>query len=406
MDQRGMPPRVASVREMADLLSKRSDTTTPPTVGQNWVHNFVNRSPELRSKYNHKHHYQGAKCEDPIQLRAWFQRVQDTIKEYGIAIQDQYNFVETGFQMGVVGTAKVVTGSDRVGRPRIPQQGNRELVTVIETIIAARLAIPRLIIFEGVMHQAAWYEGRLLSQDWKIGVSDNGWTTNEIGLHWLKDVFDKYAKARAIGRYRLLILDGHGSHVTPAFDLCCKENGIIVLCMSPHSPHLLQPLDVGCFSALKKSYGPQVERLMRLGVNHIDKEEFLSLYQQVRSACLHEKNIRSGFAATGLVPYNPDRVLSRLHVQFRTPITRLPPPEGPWAAETPHNTLELQRQTELIKQYRKRRTYIPPSPTERALNQLVRGCELAMNSAAMLASDNAQLREESERQKKKRAKKR
>ena len=67
VDQRGMPPRIASVREMADLLlSKRSDTTTPPTVGQNWVRNFVNRSPELRSKYNRKYDYQREKCEDPI----------------------------------------------------------------------------------------------------------------------------------------------------------------------------------------------------------------------------------------------------------------------------------------------------------------------------------------------------
>ncbi len=92
------------------------------------------------------------------------------------------------------------------------------------------------------MHQAAWYEGGLLPRDWKIGVSDKGWTTNEIGLHWLKDVVDKYTKARAIGQYRLLILDGHGGHVTPAFDLYCNENGIIVLFMPQHSSHLLQPL--------------------------------------------------------------------------------------------------------------------------------------------------------------------
>ena len=42
----------------------------------------------------------------------------------------------------------------------------------------------------------------------------------------------------------------------------------------------------------------------------------------------------------------------------------------------------------------------------RALDQLVKGCQLAMNSAVLLAEENRQLRHENERQKKKRAKKR
>jgi hypothetical protein len=67
--------------------------------------------------------------------------------------------------MGVVSTAKVVTGSDRAGRPRTVQPGNREWVTVIETISARGVIIPPLIIFEAVMHQRAWYENSLLPHD-------------------------------------------------------------------------------------------------------------------------------------------------------------------------------------------------------------------------------------------------
>ena len=84
--------------------------------------------------------------------------------------------------MGVISTAKVVTGADRAGRPRTIQPGNREWVTVIEAICARGFAIPPLIIFEAVMHQAAWYADGLLLPTGAIGVSENGWTTNEIGL--------------------------------------------------------------------------------------------------------------------------------------------------------------------------------------------------------------------------------
>jgi hypothetical protein len=46
------------------------------------------------------------------------------IIEYSILDDDIYNFNKTGFQMGVIVTVKVVTGTDRAGRPRIIQPGN------------------------------------------------------------------------------------------------------------------------------------------------------------------------------------------------------------------------------------------------------------------------------------------
>ena len=126
--------------------------------------------------------------------------------------------------MGLISTAKGVTRSDRLGRPRATQPGNGDWVTVIQTICAGGFTIPPFIIFEGVMYQASWYEDGSLPQFWSIGVSSNGRMNNEIGLHWFKKVLDGYTKSRTIGKYPLSILDGHGSHVTPAFDLYCREN--------------------------------------------------------------------------------------------------------------------------------------------------------------------------------------
>jgi hypothetical protein len=49
--------------------------------------------------------------------------------------------------------------------------------------------------------------------------------------------------------------------------------------MPPHSSHLLQPLDVGCFSPLKRAYGSQIESLIRSHINHITKLEFLPAFK-------------------------------------------------------------------------------------------------------------------------------
>jgi hypothetical protein len=78
-------------------------------------------------------------------------------------------------------------------------------------------------------------------------VSDNGWTTNDLGVAWLRH-FVEQIKGQRIGSYVLLILDGHESHKSFPFQDLCEENKIITLCMSPHSSHILQPLDVDCFA--------------------------------------------------------------------------------------------------------------------------------------------------------------
>ena len=112
-----------------------------------------------------------------------------------------------------------------------------------------------MVIFAGKTHRTNWFENTNLPSDWIIGVSPNGWTTNELGFEWLQSVFEPNTKDRTKGVYRLLILDGYGSHLTPRFDQYCQDHKIIPLCMPPHSSHILQPLDVGCFSVLKRSYG-------------------------------------------------------------------------------------------------------------------------------------------------------
>ena len=64
--------------------------------------------------------------------------------------------------------------------------------------------------------------------------------------------------------------------------------------MLAHSFHLLQPLDVACFSPLKQAYRKQIEKSMRLGINHIDKDDFLAIYPSVYAEALNKINIQSG----------------------------------------------------------------------------------------------------------------
>jgi len=68
------------------------------------------------------------------QFKEWFDRVQITIMQHGIALEDIYNFDETGYAMGLMATAKVVTRAEMTGRAFLVQPGNQEWVTSIECI--------------------------------------------------------------------------------------------------------------------------------------------------------------------------------------------------------------------------------------------------------------------------------
>jgi hypothetical protein len=116
-------------------------------------------------------------------------------------------------------------------------------------------------------------------------VSENGWTNNTLGLEWLKH-FDRHTKASQVGAYRLLILDGHESHLNQDFKNYCLENKILTLCMPPHLSHILQPLDVVCFSPLKRKYSERVRDLARKHIFHISKKGFLQPLKTSFFMCL------------------------------------------------------------------------------------------------------------------------
>ncbi|KAH8622947.1 hypothetical protein IG631_22103 [Alternaria alternata] len=88
--------------------------------------------------------------------------------------------------------------------------------------------------------------------------------------------------------------------------------------MPAHTSHLLQPLNIGCFSPLKRAYSHEIQELARQGVYHINKIDFLTAYTRIQPTVLTQQNIQAGFQATGLIPPYPERVLSSLTV-VRTP---------------------------------------------------------------------------------------
>ena len=123
LDARGFAPQLCEVADMADkLLAVRGGTP----VGKLWSGRFVSRTKELKMAFNRAKDHQRILQEDPEVISAWFTLVRETIAKYGVRDSDIHNFDETGFQMGVISSMKVVTGAERRTRPNLIQPGDRE----------------------------------------------------------------------------------------------------------------------------------------------------------------------------------------------------------------------------------------------------------------------------------------
>lgn len=187
---------------------------------------------------------------------------------------------------------------------------------MIQGVGALGRRLPPFVIFAGKVLIDVWLKD--LPTDWVLEVSPNGWTNNQLALAWLEH-FDTYTKRQTVGGYRLLIIDGHESHCSVDFQDLCKEKNIILLCIPAHSSHLLQPLDVACFSPLKRKYGDSILGLARNRTSYISKETFLPAFKAAFEQSITKENIQAGFRGAGLVPHDPQAVLLKLDVVVQTP---------------------------------------------------------------------------------------
>jgi len=198
------------------------------------------------------------------------------------------------------------------------EDGNREWITLLACICADGTALPPSVIYSAVTGnlQTSWLEDFDASEHTvHFASSEKGWTNDKLGQQWL-EIFDRYTKAKARnGRdWRVLWVDGHGSHLSLDFLVWCMQHRIHVAVYPAHSTHWLQPLDIGLFSLLSSYYFTSLSEFMAVtkGWISVSKREFFGLFFPAWERAFTEKNIQSAWAKAGLFPWNPDRVLEPL----------------------------------------------------------------------------------------------
>ena len=156
----------------------------------------------------------------------YFELLARKIHQYDIQAEDIYNMDEKGFLIGILPKGKQIFSKQQYKRDGLKQHlqdGNQKWITTIACICADGSKLSPGLIYQSQASnlQNTWIEG-IEGLDPKkhrcfFTSSPSGWTNNNIGYAWLRDVFNEETKDKARRRWRLLILDGHGSHVDQRF---------------------------------------------------------------------------------------------------------------------------------------------------------------------------------------------
>ncbi|KAI8410901.1 hypothetical protein FOFC_07495 [Fusarium oxysporum] len=307
----GYAPTHAQVRAIASSVLKQQGDHKP--LGRKWSSHFVERHLAVKANLGRRTDWKRINAATPDNIRHLF-NLYETVS--WIPPRRRYNADEGGIIEGQ-GINGLVIGSSQENPNAVPVKmiNARTWTPIVECISALGLALNPLAIFKAKTKHPGWH----------VTFSENGWTSNDIAVEWLGKVFLPPTQPENPADGRLLIVDGHGSHTSDEFMTMCYLNNVHLLFFPAHTSHVLQPLDLSCFSSLKTAYRRLVgEHTALTDTTKVGKVNFLEFYAKAREIGLRKENVQSGWKAIGLYPKNEDDLVNYIIQRERAfqPLTR------------------------------------------------------------------------------------
>lgn len=214
--------------------------------------------------------------------------------------RDIYNLDECGIQT-VHKLTKVITdiGDKFVAKMTSAERGS--LVTMVGIISAIGRAVPPLIFPRVKFNETTMLRNAFSGTSG--GANPSRWINSELFLQVLQHfaAHERPSKSSPL----MIILDNHETHINlPAINFC-RDNGIVLLTLPPHSSHKLQPLDVSVYRSFKLHFNGACSTWM---VNHpgmaISIMDMAELAGKAFGKSFTLSNITSGFSKSGIEPFN------------------------------------------------------------------------------------------------------
>lgn len=275
--------------------------------GDEFIRSFMKRnSVALRSAGNIKRGRASVTNED---IQNYFDNLKDAIND--LPASAIFNYDETINITDDPGEKKVLVpiGTRRVERV---QEHSKMAISLMCCGSADGDFLPPFVVYKAQNCYENWTVGGPSGA--KYDSSKSGWFDMRTFERWFTEIFIPHAQK--IEGQKLLIGDNLASHFSPRVVELANEKQIYFTSLPPNSTHLSQPLDVAVFRPMKSVWRRILDNWRKESrrKGSIPKEHIPPLFKQLWEELQPgiKSNLKSGFRTTGLLPFNPQALLSKL----------------------------------------------------------------------------------------------
>ena len=297
----GYAHSLPQVLALAQQIVDRKGINTMVTRG--WWKRFCQRNPQLSHRTAVPLTVARAMATDAHVMNCYFEMLTDTLSDNGLIHKPMhlYNCDETGMPLGAY-HHKVVAQAG--SNPTCITSNSKTQVTVLACVSATGVAMPPFVIFKRKTMNQELTIGEIPGT--LYGCSETGWINQKLFSHWFLNHFLQY-----IPTFRpvVLLMDGHSSHFCPDMIRMAAEEKVILFTLPPHTTHLTQPLDKGCFGPFKVAWHQTCHKFCSQNPGRVvTVYDFSKLLSEAWSESMTVKNITSGFKVTGVYPVDKNAV--------------------------------------------------------------------------------------------------
>ena len=328
-------PDNGHIIKLAEELIRDREDDSSAYLSRKWSQRFLKRHHRLLKARSTFLSVKRAKAQDSGEIERFFELLRKVRTENHIKRENMWNMDEKGWHRGKGPSTSVVVRRRHKNHDKQRKEASKNGIdTSIETISASGTYIKAFVLLAGspaavagIYDESGVEEGMETLEDSKavlikveitILATSNGWSNADTFDLYLREHFNKYTQTSS-GEKRLLLLDGHRSHLRLKTLEFALQNGIIMMCLPAHTTHLLQPLDVGIFGPEAHEYRKEAADLSRGDLNTVDKIQFLKALAKARRRALKRRNIVSAWRKTGIEPFKPQQVSQQSSHREQTP---------------------------------------------------------------------------------------
>ena len=237
----------------------------------------------------------------------FFQKLEAAVERLDLKSKPQniFNVDESGFQTDI-GSQKLFCKRGLKNPHKTVASSTKTMYTVQVCCSANGDFLPLYVIYKGLHLYNTWCVGG--PPDIRYNCSPSGWMESQQFVDWFEKVFIE-ATGHLEGN-KLLIFDGHNSHISSSVVELAAKNDIELLCLPAHTSSILQPLDVGVFKTVKASWRKCLRSFYdKTRYSNVDKRQFPKLLKElVDCGAFTRANAISAFEACGIYPLNQARI--------------------------------------------------------------------------------------------------